>query len=316
MSFKPSVYVLVATADSRRTIAALSVLLPQLERHVFAVEVCCPRVDVGVAKEALCELAAQWPAGPPLQMQTDARLGPGLRVLGLPDAMEALCAVMHERVRTLTTPGVAGVALYGVSGLDYRLPQLGLHLAMTQFARPEDQFARIGDGLRPLSFVRSQALDTPDHTRDLVAKSTFSELCRLTEVPSSRELRATLQRHLRGWTYAVFHGTRAVASVTLSGILGMGLAAVIRAPSASVHGLFEQACAEDLGWSPAYRGDVGDPERVDARVRVWLTRLRKKLAPWRAQGLQDFIPEARTRRLVGRVDIQFDADLPWRSNTP
>ena len=273
---------------------ALAETVHQSRMHVLGLDLLCAPPEVDAHREALSQLRAGWRWVPPLR-GPDSQVVPGSAVLGV----HRSDADVHDRLLELT--GLRGVRVVGVLGEEERLGG-GLRMAMTLLARTEDAIRDL-DG-RPVPFVRVGRL-CGDPT---VWRRPFDELARCGGRPPTVALRGRLRRHAGAWTYRVAQGEEVLRECSLSSRLGAALAASVDAPGAPAHAIYEAATAPPYGWSV---GGTDDVERMQTCVNQWFSRLRTRLRPWVSAGLGDFVPARGTRSLVGRVDIDFDPDLPW-----
>lgn len=279
---------------------ALEPLLAGLERcHVVALELWSP--DVASTVEALRAARRSRPWMPPPVAEGD---GPGTRVAAFPGR-----DAMYDRVRRWTG-GAELAVVVAVDPTPSAAREVSL-LSAALLARPQDTLVEVGTQLELLPFPRLRVLSPVVDAE--VARVDWPDLCRRTAIPVASELRGRLTRHARGWTYDVRSDVEEVARAGLSDVLGAALAAVVSAPGADVYTLHELARGRTFGWG--VRGEVG-PEQVEARVRTWLSRLRRALAPWSRRGLAGFLPELYSRRVRGPVDIVFDPGLPWAPAWP
>lgn len=295
-----SVRVLAAADDPASSLDVLFDGLAQGRGHVVALELWCRPDRLGSTEAALRQQRDKRPWVPPWR----AGEGPGSRV-----APFVSRDALYERVRTLTTVDDLGLVLV-VDPAPSEAREASL-VAAAMLARPQDAVATCGTQLELLPWPRLRVV-SPVVDREL-RDTPWTELCRRTALPPAHELSGVLRRHARGWTYTVRHGVREVAAVSLSEVLGSALAAVILAPDGDPYLLHDVATGPEVGWG---RSADAAPEGVEARVRTWMSRLRKALAHWSRSGLDDFVPTLRSRRLSRPVDIEFDAGLPWARTWP
>ena len=301
-----SIHVICADDAPPRTLLTALHAIRLHGLHVVGLDLWCPEDALQEGRDALWEACGDAPLPPFRSVRCET--APASRVFGVDDAHTER---LMERLRTLGGALPEGVVIAGIVGDRASDLREGLVVAMTLQSRTGDVLVRSAD-LSPFPFVQLASLDLPTATRRLLATLSFSELTTVTRAPPPDELRGRLSRHIRGWTYEARAGDRLLAEASLSDVVGTALAAIVRRPDGTVHEVFEEACAGDLGWTPADRGSSDEPEKVSNRVRVWMRRVRKELADWQAQGLGAFVPQRGQRRIGVSVDIQFDDGLPWR----
>ncbi len=278
--------------------------------HLYALDLWCPDERVPAVRDAVRALVSA--AVPPFRPVRDS-LAPATRVHGVPAGRAA--RVLYERVRGAVVGLPEGVRLLGVLGgtpLDAPLVA-----AWPMLARDGDALVRVdGEGLRAVPVVRARALDLPPHVERALLEDDFAALAAWSGPLDPELLRGELRRHRRGWTYTIRDDAgREVARAELGPTLGAALAAVVVAPGGTPWEVLDAARDQAHPLAPPLRGDLDDPERTAARVRTWMARIRRALAPWRASPLARFVPRPRHLRVDGPVDIALPPALASEAET-
>lgn len=296
MTPQRSVYV-VACSDRWGGVEAACERVAMERPHAVGVELWCPRELEADAWRALAQAQQHWPWVPPVRRDPGPAVGSA--VVGLPTELCAALPAVHGRLAALRTGPLGDLALLGVLGSDPGPLELALTHAWTLLAQRGDVLLAV-DRADPVPLVHGRVAATPTLP--------FDRLVEASTRPPASELHGVLTERAADWLYEVFHRERLVDRVVLSERLGAALSSVVLAPGADPHELHRLAHG---GRWDGLDESLEAHERRQDRVHQWFRRLRTKLEPWATTGLEAFVPERGSRRVVGTVHVRQDAALPW-----